>query len=390
METNNDSRARWAGQGGGALAVLAAAHFVIDAYSSGYAPMLVVLRDQFGLTLAQVGGCAAVFTFSSSLMQPLYGLASDRLRTTMMIALAPAVTALGLATVPLTNTYLTALACFFVAGIGIAAFHPQGAAQATESLPRRPSLAMSLFIAAGNLGFALGPTLVGLALAAWSWPGLWRMLFPGALATVLLVRLAPPPRPRERHRDTGVAKALRPLWKPLTMLYLLVVIRGVVQLIYVGFLPLYFIESGLSLGQASGALTVFLTAGSLGGFAGGFFGDRYGGRTVIRFSMVGSLPFFVAAFFVSSNAWQLAALCFGYFVLLLTMPINVIMAQSWVPDHPSTVSSLLMGFAWGVGGIVAPIVGKGADLFGLERALLVVGMMPLLGIWLAWRLPERP
>ena len=388
MRADNDSRARWAKQGGSALAVLAVAHFVIDSYSSGYAPMLAVLHDQLALTGAQVGGCIAVFTFSSSLLQPLYGLLSDRLRTSMMIAFAPAITALGLATLPLATGYGTVLVCLFVAGIGIAAFHPQGAAQATESLPRRPSIAMSLFIAAGSLGFALGPTLVSIALAWWTWPGLWRILFPGAVATVFLVRLAPSPQPRQRQREKGVRKTLLSLWRPLLILYLLVVVRGAVQLIYVGFLPLYFVESGMSVSQAGGALSIFLTAGLLGGFSGGFLGDRFGGRAVIRISMVGSVPFFVAAFVVSSAAWQLAALSAGYFVILLAMPINVVKAQSWIPDHPSTVSSLLMGFAWGVGGVVAPFVGRGGDIFGLEHALLVMGLVPLFGIWLAWRLPE--
>ena len=80
----------------------------------------------------------------------------------------------------------------------------------------------------------------------------------------------------------------------------------------------------------------------------------------------------------------------GFFFLLLTMAVNIVMAQAWVPGHPSTASSLLMGFAWGIGGVTLPIVGKIADIYGLERALLAVAWMPLIGILLARRLAEPP
>lgn len=72
------------------------------------------------------------------------------------------------------------------------------------------------------------------------------------------------------------------------------------------------------------------------------------------------------------------------------MPVNVLLAQEWVPEHRSVVSSLMMGFAWGVGGVAAPLVGKLADLLGLAPALFAVGLLPSAGVWLAWRLPPEP
>ena len=304
-------------QGGLALLVLGATHLLIDSYSSGYAPLLAPLRDSLGLTLAQVGGCTATLTFSSSLMQPLYGLLSDRLRTRLIVALAPAATAIGLASLSFSSGYLAALACFFVAGVGIAAFHPQGAAQATELSSRRPGLAMSLFIGSGNLGFALGPGLMGLAIAAWGWEGLWRIAIPGVLGTLVLLRIAPTPEPRVKPEETdGVAESLRRHWRPLSRLYLLTVVRGAVQLTYVGFLPLYLIRIGYSLSGASWALGAFLAAGSVGGLIGGGLADRLGSRSVIRISMAGSLPFFLAAFALPPGG-RLPVLCVGYSILLL-------------------------------------------------------------------------
>ncbi|MFQ5743788.1 MAG: MFS transporter [Acidobacteriota bacterium] len=378
----------WKHRGSLALVTLAGTHLVIDAYSSSYAPLLAALRARLDLTLAQVGGCAAALAFSASLLQPLYGFLSDRLRSRFQIALAPAITALGLAALSWSDSYLSALLLFAAAGIGIAAFHPQGAAQAREATSRRPGLMMSLFFGGGNIGYALGPLLAGLALAWWGWPGLWRIAIPGMAATLVLLWLAPEPQ-RRRHRSTGAVPALRRHSKPLLLLYMLVVVRGSVQVIFVGFLPLYFIDLGYGLGGSSRSLSAFLAAGAFGGLCGGLLNDRLGSRAVIRLSMAGSLPFLAGAFLLPA-AWQPVALSTGYFILLMSLPVNLLMAQDWVPEYRGTVSSLMMGFAWGMGGVMAPLVGRLADLYGLSRALLLVAMLPLAGICLAWRLPEGP
>jgi len=378
--------ASWRRNGLIAFATLAAAHFIIDAYATGYAPLLAVLRDHLGLSLTQVGWCAAVLAFSSSLMQPLYGFLSDRLRSRYVIAFAPAITGLGLGALAWVDSFSAALMLFFVVGIGIAAFHPQGAMQVRDSAPLRPGLAMSLFIGIGSLGMAVGPLLVSWALLTWGWAGLWRIGAPALIATALLLWLAPDPRPRPTERRTGLAAALWEHRWPLGLLYLLVVVRGTVQLVYQGFLPLFFIEGGYSLAAASWALSVFLGVGVIGGLMGGVLSDRFGGRFVIRIAMAGSLPFLLLAFFLP-NGWQLAFLSIGYAFILLTMPVNLLMAQDHVPEHRSTISSLMMGFAWGVGGAVAPLVGKLADMYGLSIALTLVAGLPLLGVILAWLLP---
>jgi len=53
------------------------------------------------------------------------------------------------------------------------------------------------------------------------------------------------------------------------------------------------------------------------------------------------------------------------------------------------VSSLMMGFAWGTGGLTVPLVGMMADRVGIERALVVMSAMPLVAALLAVSLPSR-
>ncbi len=373
-------------RGAGALAVLGLAHFVIDSYSSSYAPMLAALRDQMGLSLAAVGGGAAVFSVSASIMQPVYGLISDRVRTSLMLSLAPAVSAVGLAMVTQVQSYPAILAWLFIAGIGIAAFHPQGATQASDALPQRPSLAMALFVGTGNLGFAAGPVLISVTLGLWGWEGLWRIAIPGLLVTLFVLPLVPTPKMPGRRAQHGVKKALTRAWRPVLLLYLFVVIRGIIQLNYVSFLLLFLIDSGFTIGGASAGLSVFLAIGSVGSLVGGVLGDKLGLRRTIRLSMGVSLPLFAGAFVMPTTTLQLAVLCVASFFVLLSNPITIVLAQSWFPEHRNTVSSLMMGFAWGVGGLVAPLVGRLADSVGLGVALFWIGMLPLVGLLLALRL----
>ncbi len=380
---------RFAAEGIGALALLTAGHFVVDAYSSAYAPMLALLRERLGLTYAQVGVGAALFSFSASFMQPVYGFLSDRINSSIIIVMAPAVAAIGIAAVPVVGTYPAILVSLFIAGIGVAAFHPQGASQAADALSHRPSLAMALFIGGGNIGFALGPALVTASYAFWGWGGLWRIGIPGIIASLLLAPTAPTPAQQPHHERGSVREALRARWKPLLTMYAFVVVRGIVQLIFVTFLPLYLIDSGMSNIRVGVALSAFLATGSIGSLAGGVLAERVGERAIIRLSMAGSLPLFLGAFMLESLAARLAVLSAAFFVLLLSNPLTIVLAHSWVPKHRSTVSALLMGFAWGIGGMLAPLFGSVADIYGLGPALAAVGSLPLIGSVLAWMLPGR-
>ena len=48
----------------------------------------------------------------------------------------------------------------------------------------------------------------------------------------------------------------------------------------------------------------------------------------------------------------------GGFLLQSTLPVNVTFGQQIAPVSAATVSSLMMGFAWGVGSLLAPVVGR--------------------------------
>jgi len=132
---------------------------------------------------------------------------------------------------------------------------------------------------------------------------------------------------------------------------------------------------------------VYLIAVGLGGFFGGPAADRYGPRRVIMLSLVSAVPFLILA--PQLSGWMfVVTLAIGGFLLQSTLPVNVTYGQTIAPISAATVSSLMMGFAWGMGGLIVPLVGMMADRIGIDRALMVMSVVPLLAAALAWPLPS--
>ena len=160
------------------------------------------------------------------------------------------------------------------------------------------------------------------------------------------------------------------------------------QMCFVNFLPLYFSQKGLPPVMAGKVTTLFLFFGALGGFSGGTLADKFGGKNVISFSMLFSTPL-IMSFLLTDGVSSYLLLALGGVVLLSTVPVNVVMAQNLVPHNASVVSALMMGVAWGVGGMFVPLIGRIADAAGLGRGLMVVALLPLIGFVVAVFLPRE-
>ena len=152
------------------------------------------------------------------------------------------------------------------------------------------------------------------------------------------------------------------------------------------FVPVMLTRRGMSLAQAGTAVSVYLFAVGLGGFFGGPTADRFGPRRVIILSLVSAVPFLAVAPLLSGWSF-VAVLAIGGFLLQSTLPVNVTFGQTIAPISAATVSSLMMGFAWGMGGLIVPFVGMLADRIGIERTLMVMSAVPLVAAALAWPLP---
>ncbi len=368
---------------------LAVAHFVVDWFSNTLPPLLPLLVPRLGLSLAGTGALTMVFQLSSSVSQVLFGGWSDRGHAIKLAWAGLGGAALGLGLLGLAQSWWALVAGLVVGGLGVAAFHPPGALLAHRFSQGRPGHSMAIYVTSGTMGFALGPIVVASVAQRWGLPATaWIVLPVAALGAWALRGTAePPPLASARPRGFGFA-ALRPYAKPLTLLYFLVVIRGFVSAVVTTFLPVLLVRRGASVTMAAAAVTVYFLGGGLGGFFGGTMADSLGHRRVILASMLGATPFLVLSPIVPPGA-TLACLTVAGFFLQSTLSVNVSFGQLLAPVSAATVASLLMGFAWGLGGLLIPIAGVVADRVGLEPTMIGLGLVPLLGAALAWPLPRR-
>lgn len=369
------------------LAVLSLAHFTIDSYSSFYLPLLPLLVPRLGLNYTLVGTLVAVGSMSSSFAQPAFGFFSDRMSRPWFVVLGPLVAALFLSSIGAATSYAGLVALLVLGGFGVSAFHPQTASLAGQTSAERGK-AMSFWVTGGTLGWALGPMFATVSVGAFGLERTWLAAIPGLVLCAVLFAwfLRVPPLPHA-HRTRTRLSDLRPIARPLTMLYLTVVMRSAVSSGFATFLPLWVHEQGWSVAAGATVTTIYLTAGALGGFAGGWLADRIGARRVVRLSFLLAAPFYVA-FFLIRGAPGLVCLVAGYALLQASLPVNVVMGQELSPRHASTISSLLMGAAWGVGALLMGPIGALADHAGLDAGLMALSSLLAAGFTFAMCLPR--
>ena len=234
-------------------------------YSGAMGAFQPLLVDKLSLSLTQAGMLGGVMVFSGSFVQPAYGYLSDRFHSRMFSVLAPAVAGIFISLLGLSWNFASAAALVFLGGVGIASFHPQASAWATLGITSNRGKWMAVFISAGTLGLAVGPTYFA-SVVQWAGAGSsYLAAIPGVIVTlVLLAFLRQPAHLAGAARGKIDFAALRAVWKPLIILHILVVLRSAVQMVFGQLLPLYLHrERGFSLIEAASALTMFQVAGAL-------------------------------------------------------------------------------------------------------------------------------
>jgi MFS transporter, FSR family, fosmidomycin resistance protein len=355
--------------------LLAGAHFMVDGYGNIFAPLLPLLIPRLGLSLAAAGTLTMIYQMAASVSQVGFGRLADTWQPRVLLMAGPIVAVAVLSLVGLATSPTMLAVILFAGGLGGAAFHPPAAALAHRLGGERPGLAMSVHITGGTLGFSMGPLLFAPVAERFGLQWTPLLALPGLVVIALFLRRVPPFPPR--HGPAGSLAGLWPYAKPLGLLYLIVVLRTLTSLAFATFVPVMMTRRGYSVAQAGTAVALYLFASGIGGFFGGPAADRFGPRRVIAWSLILSTPFLVAAPLVSGWLF-IALLAVGGLFLQSTLPVNVVFGQALAPVSAATVSSLMMGFAWGTGGLSVPFVGMLADRIGIEATLAWLAVVPLI------------
>ena len=365
---------------------VASTHLVVDAYTNMYAPLLPLLIPHLNLSLTTAGTLAMCFQMSNSVSQLGFGALADRWKPRALILGGPIVAVAILSFIGWSQSALMLGAILVFGGLGGAAFHPPAAALVYRLADHRKGLAMSAHLSGGSLGFALSPLVFvpTIARIGLEWSPL--IMVPGVLALSWTLRQVPPMSRPEAHERSSLA-SLRPAAVPLALVYFTVVLRTATSYGFMTFAPTLLTRRGLSIDQASAAVFLYLLTSGIGGLFGGPLSDRFGARRVMVSTLVASVPFLALA--PSLSPWGFTAmLAVGGLLLQSTLPVSVTYAQSLTRAGAATVSSLMMGFAWGMGSLAVPVIGLAADRWGINTALVGLAVVPLLAAGLAASLPK--
>jgi FSR family fosmidomycin resistance protein-like MFS transporter len=369
------------------VVLLASTHFIVDGYGNVLAPLLPLLIINLDLSLFAAGTLQMCFQLANSVSQLAFGHIADRWRPRVLLLAGPILCVTVLPLLGLAPNPILLALVLVLGGLGGAAFHPPAAVLVHQHAGEQRGLAMSFHITSGTLGQALAPLAFAPYVQRFGLPATPLLMVPAlvVLGAVLLRRMPPIERLQE-SRGSGGLHALRPYARPLALLYFIVVLRTLTAMSFSTFVPVMLTRRGLTLAQAGTAVSVYLVAVGLGGLFGGPAADRFGPRRVIILSLISAVPFLALA--PQLSGWLfVATLATGGFLLQSTLPVNVTFGQTIAPISAATVSSLMMGFAWGMGGLVVPFVGMLADRIGIDRTLLVMSAVPLMATALAWPLP---
>lgn len=374
---------------------LSAGHLFTDVNQGAVAALIPFLASGKGISLAAAGALVLAATTSSSIVQPLFGIFSDRKPLPILMPLGLLLAGLGISLVGVAPSYPALLLCVVLSGLGVAAFHPEAARYANYVSGSRRARGMSFFSVGGNAGFALGPALATPLVLLFGLPGTLFLALPAAIVAALLLHELPRLRtfqPRvvqEKKVPQSESMDATEAWWPFARMVGVVTLRSFVYFGMITFVALYYERVfGASKALGNTALTVMLAAGAVGTLVMGPLADRFGRRTVLAASMLLLGPL-IFIFTLSGPLSGLAVLALVGAAMIGTFGVTVVMGQEYLPARIGLAAGITMGFSIGLGGLGAPLLGVVADRYGLTTTMLTVAALPVLGLLLTLTLPSK-
>jgi len=369
------------------IGLLALGHFVVDLTQGALPAVLPLLQSRHALTYAETGTIVLAANLTSSIIQPLFGYLADRTVRRWILPASIALAGTGMALTGVASDYGSIVLLVVLMGFGVAAWHPEGYRTATGVAGERKATALSYFSLGGNVGIALGP-LVGTALVtAWSTPGTLGLAVPPLVVAALMLSALP------RFSTAATTRAAKPAERGASMpgamalLIVVVMIRAWASLGFTTFVPLYYVNHLHADPRIAGLLLfVFLGAGAVATVIAGPLADRWGPRSFMQWGLLVAVPF--GLLFLETRG-VLAFVMLGLFggVLIASFSVSVVLAQAYLPRHTGMASGLIVGFAFGAGGLGVAALGWVADHHGLPAALTISALTPLAGFAAARFLP---
>ncbi|KAB2923329.1 MAG: MFS transporter [Dechloromonas sp.] len=372
------------------IAAISFAHLLNDMMQSVLLAIYPMLKLGLNLSFAQIGLITLTYQLTASLLQPLIGLYTDRRPLPYSLPLGMGFTLFGLLALSQAGSFAAVLLAAMLIGMGSSVFHPESSRVARMAAGRQPGLAQSLFQIGGNLGAAIGPLLAALIIVprgqgSAAWFSLFALL--GVVVLSFVGRwsshhVATFRKRMQAHAGNGLSR--RQIGWSLVILGLLMFSKFFYMTSLSSYYTFYLMDRfGLPLASAQIYLFVFLFSVAAGTVLGGPVGDRIGRKRVIWGSILGVAPFTMLLPHVGLWWTGVLSVIIGM-ILASAFSAILVYAQELVPGKVGAISGLFFGFAFGMGGIGAALLGQLADATSIETVYQVCAYLPLIGLLTAF------
>lgn len=378
------------------LAAISFCHLLNDMMQSLLPALYPMLKTSYALSFGQIGILTFTYQITASLLQPLIGRYTDSRPRPYSLATGMGFTLAGLALLATARTYPLLLVAAAMIGTGSSVFHPESSRVARMASGGRHGLAQSVFQVGGNLGSAIGPLLAAFIVLPHGQSSVLWFSCAALLGIFVLFQVGhwyklhgmARLKPKAAGSDAPhAAPDRRQVTLAVTVLLALIFSKYFYLASLTSYYTLYLISRFHVSVQASQIyLFIFLGAVAVGTILGGPLGDRFGRKYVIWGSIVGVLPFTLVL--PHANLLWTAVLTVPIGLILASaFPAIIVYAQELMPGRTGTVAGLFFGFAFGMGGIGAAVLGKVADDFGIRLVYEICAFLPIIGL-LAGFLPD--
>ncbi len=376
------------------LGAISLSHFLNDLLQSLIVAIYPLLKGNYDLNFTQIGLLTLTYQITASLLQPLVGLYTDKHPQPYSLVFGMGATLLGLLLLSCAPTFPLLLVGAAVVGIGSSIFHPESSRVARMASGGRHGLAQSIFQVGGNGGTSMGPLLAALIVLPLGQGSLAWFSVLALLAMAVLYKVGQWYSHQQRTRPAVLQRPVSPLPRrhviqAISVLLLLVTSKYFYLASLTSYYTFYLMEQfAVSARSAQLHLFVFLFGVAAGTVLGGPIGDRIGRKRVIWFSILGVSPFTLLLPHADLFWTTVLSFIIG-FILASAFSAIVVYAQELLPGRIGTVSGLFFGFAFGIAGVGAAILGNLADHHGIATVYQICAYLPLAGV-ITLFLPNLP
>ncbi|WP_455845480.1 MFS transporter [Pantoea agglomerans] len=378
----------------GILGAISIAHLLNDMLQSLLLAIYPMLQKDFNLNFVQIGLITLTFQVTASLLQPLIGHYTDKYPKPWSLPVGMGFTLCGLILLTFSTSYTQVLLAAALVGSGSSVFHPESSRVARMASGGRHGLAQSLFQVGGNFGSALGPLLAAMIVAPYGKGHLGWFVLAALLGIIVLLQVSRWYSHQQRaSKSTATATPVNPLPRKkvalaISILLLLIFSKYFYLTSISSYYTFYLMQKfGLSVQASQFHLFAFLGAVAAGTIIGGPIGDKIGRKYVIWVSILGVAPFTLLLPHATLMWTSVLSVIIGL-ILASAFSAILVYAQELMPARIGMVSGLFFGFAFGMGGLGAAVLGVVADHTSIEWVYQICAWLPLIGLLTAF-LPDN-